>query len=212
MVERAIASQDIADAMQRACAALSEKSAYLTELDQAVGDGDTGITLSRMADALSEYARTAATEDIGTFLARAGMAANKAAPSTLGTLLATVLMSAGKEAKGKSTLILEDLAAMFSAADAGVQQRGKAKLGDKTLVDALHPASEAFASAVEAGGGLEEASAQALQAAREGRDSVTPLQSKIGRASWVGERTKGQVDPGCAALVIILDAIAGHTE
>jgi len=96
---------------------------------------------------------------------------------------------------------------MFAAADTGIQERGKAKLGDKTIVDAIHPASETFAAALSAGEPLEQAGAKALQAAKDGRDSVTPLRSKIGRASWVGERTEGRVDPGCAAFVVMLSAI-----
>jgi hypothetical protein len=80
-------------------------------------------------------------------------------------------------------------------------------LGDKTIVDALHPASEAFAEAVAAGASLQETGLQALQAAKEGRDRVTPLRSQVGRASWVGERTEGKIDPGCETLVIILTAV-----
>ncbi len=98
---------------------------------------------------------------------------------------------------------------MFQAADEGIQSRGKAKLGDKTIVDALHPASVAFSAAIAAGSSLNEAGAAAIAAATAGRDSVTPLRSKIGRASWVGERTEGIVDPGCAMFVLALKAIAG---
>ena len=137
------------------------------------------------------------------------MAANKAAPSTLGTLLATALMRAGKEVKGQSELSVEDLATMFKAADEGIQQRGKAKLDDKTIVDAIHPASLAFSEAVAGGVSLQEAGLRALQSAEEGRDKVTPLRSQIGRASWVGERTEGKVDPGCEAFVIVLSSIVG---
>lgn len=96
---------------------------------------------------------------------------------------------------------------MFKAADLGMQERGKAKPGDKTIIDALHPAYEAFAAAVEGGASLSGAGAKALVAAEAGRDSVTPLRSKVGRASWVGERTEGQVDPGCEALVVMLKAV-----
>ena len=137
----------------------------------------------------------------------AGMATNKAAPSTLGTLTATALMRAGKPVKGKSEISVDDLVVMFDAASTGMQERGKAKLGDKTIVDAIQPASEAFAAAVAAGGSLGKAWAKTIVAAEAGRDSVTPLRSKIGRASWVGERTEGKVDPGCAALVIVLNAL-----
>ena len=202
-----IQAQAVADGMLRASKALNQNSAFLTELDQALGDGDTGITLGKVATALIDYVNANAVDDIGNYLAKAGMAANKAAPSTLGTLLATALMRAGKEVKGQTELSTQDLVNMFNAADDGVQQRGKAKLGDKTIVDALQPASVAFAEAIAAGASLKEAGLRALQAAAEGRDRVTPLRSQVGRASWVGERTEGKVDPGCAALVIILSAI-----
>lgn len=195
-------------ALQRASKELISQSDYLTSLDQAMGDGDTGITLSKVSNALLDYCEAnPVVEDFGTYLMSAGMAANKAAPSTLGTLTATALMRAGKVVKGKSQITNEDLALMFNAAVEGIQHRGKAQLGDKTLVDAIHPAGEAFVAAIDNGESLEVAGERALQAAQEGRDSVTPLRSKIGRASWIGERTKGAVDPGCAAFVIALKAV-----
>ena len=148
-------------------------------------------------------------DDIGKYLFQLGTATNKAAPSTMGTLTAGALMSAGKVVRDRTELEAGDLAAMFRAADEGIQSRGKAKLGDKTIVDALHPACEAFSAAVAAGSSLSAAGAAAIDAATAGRDSVTPLRSKIGRASWVGERTEGIVDPGCAMFVLALEAIAG---
>lgn len=202
-----IQGQAVAAALLRASQALNENSAYLTELDQALGDGDTGITLGKVATALIDYVNINPVDDIGNYLAKAGMAVNKAAPSTLGTLTATALMRAGKEAKGQTELSAQTVVTMFNAADEGIQQRGKAQLGDKTVVDALHPASLAFAAAVAAGASLQAAGVQAWRAAEQGRDQVTPLRSQIGRASWVGERTEGKVDPGCAALVVVLAAI-----
>jgi len=204
-----IQGQAVADAMQRVCAALQAQAEYLTSLDQAMGDGDLGITLTKIADALVPYAQTTCLSDLGKFLGGAGLAANKAGSSTMGTLLATALMRAGKSVMGQAELSPADLSAMFKAADAGMQERGKANLGDKTVLDALHPAAEAFAAAIEQGASVPAAGVQAAQAAEAGRDSVTPLRSKIGRASWVGERTEGQVDPGCATLVVILRALVG---
>lgn len=202
-----ISGQAVAEAMKRVCSALKEQTDYLTSLDQAMGDGDMGITLAKIADALAGYAENTPCDDIGKFLAGAGMAANRAAPSTMGTLLATALMRAGKVVKGKSGLTPDDLAEIFTAADTGIQERGKSKPGNKTIVDAIHPAGLAFGKAVAEGAGLEQAGTLALQAAEEGRDKVTPLRSQVGRASWVGERTEGKVDPGCAAFVIMLSAI-----
>ena len=122
----------------------------LNRLDAATGDGDLGVTMGKGAAALQAHlAAQPAASDLGSLLIALGMAFNRAAPSTMGTLLATALMRAGKEARGLAALDGAALARMLRAADAGVQERGKASLGDKTVVDALHPAAEAFAQAIE---------------------------------------------------------------
>jgi dihydroxyacetone kinase len=181
----------------------------LTRLDAAVGDGDLGITASKGAAAVREYvAANEPGDDLGRFLAGMGMAFNRAAPGTMGTLIATALMRAGKEVRGRAALDAPALARMLEAADMGIQERGKAKPGDKTVIDALHPAAEAFSEAVEQGEGLSAAGDAMLQAAREGRDAIVPLRSQVGRASWVGERTENQPDPGAVLGVEILEAIA----
>ena len=195
-------------AMRRVADALETQREALQALDQASGDGDLGITAGKIAAALREYSAAAPGDDLGKYLAAAGMAVNKVASSTMGTLLATALMRAGKEARGLAALSAGQLATLLAAADLGIQERGNAQLGDKTIVDALHPAAEALSAALAAGLPLHAAGERMLAAAEAGRDAVTPLRSRIGRASWQGERTEGQVDPGCAALVIILRAIA----
>jgi dihydroxyacetone kinase len=98
---------------------------------------------------------------------------------------------------------------MLHAADVGIQERGKAKPGDKTIVDAVHPAAEAFSEAIEEGQNLDDAASRMLEAAREGRDAVIPLRSKIGRASWVGERTENQPDPGTVLFVRVVETVLG---
>lgn len=199
---------DVSAALIRVGDALISQSEHLTDLDQAMGDGDLGITTSKAGVALKAYASDALSgEDLGKYITVAGMKINNAAPSTMGTLLATALMRAGKEVKGHSELDGPALAAMLHAAYQGMMERGKAKLGDKTILDALGPAAVAFNNALDAGDDLPTAGDKMVSAAEEGLAAVTPLRSKIGRASWVGERTEGLVDPGCAALVIILQAI-----
>ena len=94
-----ISSTSLKEAIIRISIALESKKDYLTELDQAMGDGDLGVTASKISAVLKEYADTPA-DDIGKYLASAGMAINRAAPSTLGTIFATGLMRAGKELKG----------------------------------------------------------------------------------------------------------------
>jgi dihydroxyacetone kinase-like protein len=205
-----IDGEQVTAAVERVAARLSALRDELNRLDAAVGDGDLGITMSKAATGARDYvSANPPGDDLGKFLFGLGRAVNNAAPSTMGTLLATGLMRAGKEARGAATLDGAALAAMLHAADAGVQERGKARPGDKTVVDALHPAAEAFAAAVEQGVGLEGAAQAMLEAARAGRDAATPLRSKIGRASWVGERTEGQLDPGSVVLVQIFEAALG---
>ena len=206
-----IQAQAVADALARAATVLEAQSAYFTELDQAMGDGDMGITMGKIGVALQAYAAdTPVGDDIGKWLAQAGMTANRAGPSTMGTLLATALMRAGKEVRGKTELTPADLATMFRAAAEGMQERGKAKLGDKTILDAIFPAADAFAAAVADHASLAAAGGIAVDEAAAGRDAVTPLRSRIGRAGWVGERTEGKVDPGCAMLVMVLEAITSQ--
>jgi dihydroxyacetone kinase len=98
---------------------------------------------------------------------------------------------------------------MLMAANLGMQERGKAKPGDKTIIDAAHPAATAFQNAIESGANLETASQAMLEAARKGRDDAIPLRSMIGRANWVGERTEGLVDPGTVLFVSALEAVLG---
>ncbi|MGL4650270.1 MAG: dihydroxyacetone kinase subunit L [Caldilineaceae bacterium] len=203
----AISNDQVRAALTRAAAALERESGRLNDLDQAMGDGDIGITLEKIGVALQEYAATTPVDDVGKWLGKAGMAANKAGSSSFGTLLATSLMRAGKSLSGKSEVAIDDLAPMLLAAAEGMQERGKASLGDKTVLDAIFPAAEAFAAAMQSSADLADAGRAALAAAEAGRDAVTPLRSRIGRASWVGERTEGLVDPGCEAFVVILRAL-----
>jgi phosphoenolpyruvate---glycerone phosphotransferase subunit DhaL len=206
----AIDGQTIAAALERVAERLVAIGDELNRLDAAMGDGDTGITVGKGAEGLRQYlANNPLGDDLGKWLAGAGTAFNKAAPSTMGALTATALMRAGKEARGAQTLDAPLLARMLQAADAGIQERGKAKLGDKTIVDALHPAAEAFAEAVARGDDLATAGQALVEAARRGRDAAIPLRSKIGRGGWVGERTEGKPDPGTVLLVQVLETVTG---
>ncbi|MCS7087472.1 MAG: DAK2 domain-containing protein [Thermoflexales bacterium] len=206
-----IGAGHVRDALKRAAARMVALRDELNALDAAMGDGDTGLSVSKGGAALLEYVENtplAEGEDIGKYLANAGMALNRAAPSTMGTLLATALMRMGREIKGATTLDAAALARMLEAAALGIQERGKAKLGDKTILDALIPASQAFSAALQSGATLEQAAQAMLAAARKGRDDAIPLRSNVGRASWVGERTEGKLDPGTVLCVALLEALS----
>jgi phosphoenolpyruvate---glycerone phosphotransferase subunit DhaL len=198
---------DFQAGIERVAKKLLEITDLLNTLDAAMGDGDTGVSVSKGAQGVLEHlAATPCGDDIGKWLAGVGMAYNRVAPSTMGALVAIALMRAGKEILGSSSVDNSGLAKMLMAASVGVQERGKAKIGDKTLVDALHPAAEAFNAAINSGSSLDAAGQAMLEAARKGRDAATPLKSMIGRANWVGG-TEGKVDPGTVLVVTVLEAL-----
>lgn len=198
---------DFQAGIERTAKKLLEITDLLNTLDAAMGDGDTGVSVSKGAQGVLEHmAANPVGTDLGKWLAGVGTAYNRVAPSTMGALVATALMRAGKEILGSSSVDHATLAKMLMAASLGVQERGKAKLGDKTLVDALHPAAEAFSTAIDAGFSLQDAGRAMLEAARQGRDAATPLKSMIGRANWVGG-TEGKVDPGTVLVVTVLEAL-----
>ncbi len=203
-----VEAAQIVAAIERAANQMIALRDTLNRLDAALGDGDTGISASKCGAGIKEYLGNSQPEgNLGKYLIGLGMAVNRAASSSLGTLIATALMRAGKEAQGLTSLDESTIARMLTAADVGIQERGKAKPGDKTIVDALHPAAEAFSAAIQTDASLKDAAQQMLDAARHGRDSVIASRSKIGRAAWVGERTENQPDPGTVLVVAIIEAV-----
>jgi phosphoenolpyruvate---glycerone phosphotransferase subunit DhaL len=202
-----IEAEQLVPAIARAADQMIDMRDTLNRLDAALGDGDTGITASKCGAGIKDYlSLNQPAGNLGKYLINLGMAVNRAASSSLGTLIATALLRAGKEAQDLSSLDGPTIARMLTAADVGIQERGKAKPGDKTIVDALHPAADTFSAAIQAGASLDDAARQMLDAARKGRDSVIASRSKIGRAAWVGERTENQPDPGAVLLVAIIEA------
>ena len=200
-----ITYSDVINFLKRVTTSLRANSNYLTELDQQIGDGDLGITAKKIADALDAYmSETADESDIGKFIMTAGMKINSAAPSTMGSLLAISFMKAGKVCKSKTEITSKDVVEMLNTAVSSIQEKGKAKLGDKTLLDALIPAVKALESSLAKGKTLKESGKEMCVAAQTGLEKATLLRSKVGRASWVGDRTEGKVDPGCALVVSIL--------
>jgi len=175
----------------------------LNELDAAVGDGDQGVTMTIGFRAVREALPGLRGQDVGTIVSRVGMAFNGKAASTIGALFATGCMRAGKEARGKQEVNLAELARMVEAALAGIKERGKAEVGDKTVLETLVPLSEALSAAAAEGLPLDAALRRSLAAAEEGMKSTIPLRSKIGRASWLADRTVGHQDPGATSFYLM---------
>ena len=124
-----------------------------------------------------------------------------------GPLYGTAYMEAGKVLAGKSELTAEDMKAVFSAAIAGIQKRGKAVRGEKTMLDAVIPASEAYAAKISEGKNIVDALDFACGAAREGIEYTKTIIATKGRASYLGERSIGHQDPGATSATLMLEAV-----
>jgi len=177
---------------------------YLCELDGAMGDGDQGVTMAIGFGAIAAALPALADQDIGTILTKSGLAFNGTAASTIGALFATACLRAGRVVKGKQEIGVADLAAMAEAAAAGIQERGKAQRGDKTVLDALLSAATALRAAATAGAGIEAALQAALVAAKAGVQATIPLKARVGRAAWIAERSVGHQDPGATSFYLML--------
>lgn len=205
-----ITSAELLALLQQMATDLIAQKDYLCELDGAMGDGDQGVTMAIGFGAIQHGLAALQGQDIGTILTTSGLAFNGTAASTIGALLATAWLRAGKEVKGKTAIGLADLAAMAAAAAAGIQARGKAQLGDKTVLDALVPAAEALQTAAAQGTPLHTALAQALAAAEAGLAATIPLKAKVGRAAWIAERSVGHQDPGATSFALMLKSAVGY--
>lgn len=181
-------------------ATIHDNADLLTDLDRQIGDADHGSNMDRGMKAVAAL-DPSDFDDAAAYLKKAGMTLVSTVGGASGPLYGTFLLRfAGAVGDGGKDAV----AAALRAGLEGVLQRGKAEVGDKTMVDALSPALEAF----EAADSLDEALSAAAAAAASGRDSVTPVVARKGRASYLGERSKDHQDPGATSLTLLLESAA----
>jgi phosphoenolpyruvate---glycerone phosphotransferase subunit DhaL len=204
----AVTTEDVLrwlDALQKVFA---ENRQQLTDLDSAVGDGDLGISLDRGFTAVQSELSAHTPADLRAVFQNVATVLIKTMGGTSGPLLGTFFLRAGAACAGKSELAPADVVALFQAGVEGIQQRGKAALGDKTMLDALLPAVDAMRSAMEAGNGQAEILEQGVAAAEAGMQATTTMQARKGRGSYLGERSVGHQDPGATGAHLLLKAAA----
>ena len=182
---------------------------HLTELDAAIGDADHGSNLTRGMEAVITLVEADGAPDTPASLLKAvGMKLVGTVGGASGPLYGTFFLRASAAAGDAETLDAAAVLAMVKAGVEGLTARGKAELGDKTMVDALAPAVDALAASVEAGDDLAAGLRAAAEAAAQGREATTPMEARKGRASYLGERSKGHTDPGAASATMLLEALA----
>lgn len=186
---------------------LTQNKEYLTELDSAIGDADHGINMKRGFDKVMEKLPSVADKDIGNILKTTGMTLISSVGGASGPLYGTFFMRAGMSAAAKEELSGDDLAALLQAGVDGLIQRGRAQLGDKTMVDAWLPALDAMRESLAEGNDTTTALEAAVDAAEQGMEDTIPMQAKKGRASYLGERSIGHQDPGATSSYLMLKTL-----
>jgi dihydroxyacetone kinase-like protein len=205
-----------ADAWLRLAAErLHNQAPHLTQLDQAIGDGDHGINMDRgftavlaMLDSQPTPNGVSSGEAVGGLLRQAGQTLIKTVGGASGPLYGTAFLRAGAVfARSEDPSVDDTVAALKAAAD-GIGSLGRSRTGEKTMLDALVPAVAAAQAALEAGADDRGVLAAARAAAEAGAQATIPMLATKGRASYLGERSIGHQDPGAASAAVLVGALA----
>jgi phosphoenolpyruvate---glycerone phosphotransferase subunit DhaL len=179
---------------------------YFGDLDAVVGDGDFGYSMARGFEVVLSGWDDIDRTDISTFLKKVALTITSRIGGTSGPIWGTMFLRAATTVGDRSEVDGETLVAALRAAAEGIKARGKAELGDKTLLDSLVPATDALEQALQSGSS--DAAQAFATAARETADATKTMQARRGRASYTGERSIGSVDAGATAVAVMAEKIA----
>lgn len=183
-----------------------ENKDFLTELDREIGDADHGVNMARGFQAVIEKV-SQDEPDIGAVLKKTGMTLLSTVGGASGPLYGTAYMEAAKIVAGKQEVSAEDFKLCLEAAISGIQKRGKAVKGEKTMLDSLIPALDAYTAKIEAGGSMADGLEDACKAAADGIEFTKTIAATKGRASYLGDRSIGHQDPGATSATLTLEVI-----
>ncbi|KIT14928.1 dihydroxyacetone kinase subunit L [Jannaschia aquimarina] len=198
-----IGVDDLRAAAARLKDAMEQEFDALNAADGKLGDGDLGVTMRSGAREVAARTDQMPDDDFGMALMNAAQAFTKVSSSSYGTLLATGLMAAAKETRGKASVEPSKVAALIAAARDKMMARGKAELGNKTVLDSLH----AMVGALE---GADDPAAAAVTACRDAQQAFRDKPAQIGRARIFAEKSVGMDDPGMLAMTRIVEAVTGR--
>jgi dihydroxyacetone kinase-like protein len=194
--------------IEAAALLISENASMLTELDTAIGDGDHGENMMRGFKAIGKKLQAEGTPpaDLSGLFKVVGMTLLSSVGGAAGPLYGGFFLALSKASAGKEKLNKTEVGQVLSEGLADIQRRGKAQLGDKTMVDSLAPALETFRAFPN--GNLSAALLAAAEQARQSAEATIPLLARKGRASYLGERSIGHQDPGATSAWLLLKALA----
>jgi dihydroxyacetone kinase-like protein len=193
---------------QNAAKSIISESQKLSELDM-IGDADFGVNISTGFEKILVKLSTLNDPDIGTTLTSAGQVLLFDVGSTIGGLIGRAFQKAGQQLMSKRQMSCQELVVMLQTFLTTIQKIGGAKAGDKTIVDALEPAANAAEAASKSGiASVRRILEISASAAKEGANNTVNMVAKIGRASYIGERSRGTVDPGAWFIYLFLQAMS----
>jgi phosphoenolpyruvate---glycerone phosphotransferase subunit DhaL len=199
---------DVLGWIRRFAAEMADNRAELTALDAAIGDGDHGTNMDRGMRKALERLDGVEGEDIGAALKAVGMALVSSVGGAAGPLYGTLFMQMGSATGGRDALDVAGFADALEAGIKGLQARGRAEPGDKTMVDALLPALETLRTAAREGAEPADALRRSAAAAEEGMKATVPMEARKGRASYLGPRSVGHQDPGATSSQLLIRSAA----
>jgi dihydroxyacetone kinase phosphoprotein-dependent L subunit len=217
MNSEAIGPQELKEIFLHIARVMREREAELNALDAAIGDGDHGITMRGGFEAVGHQLESLPAETtLSEVLSTAGMAFMDATGGAIGVILGKMFLAGGRAVRESSALGPRELGLLLGEMERAVAGSGRARPGDKTILDAVHPASRAVNNSVPAPATLAEALARAAGAAESGAERTAEMLCRVGRASRLGDRVLGHRDPGAVSFALLLrtaaDWVAGRKE
>ena len=203
-----ISTEDFIIILSNICETIEDQKDYLSELDREIGDGDHGVTMSIGWMAVKEKLSTINPSDgFHKICAQIASIFLSAVGASAGPLYATALMRGGSAVKDKNLLDAMSFSLFLNAAANGIKERGKAEIGDKTMLDVWIPAADEMKKQVSYGADLMIALECAVKKAENAMNATKNLLAKKGRASKLGDRSIGHIDPGAASSFAIINSI-----
>ena len=207
MTSATVSVPQLVDWLSRFRGLVTENRGYLTELDSAIGDADHGANMARGMTAVMEKIGATPAPTMDELLKSVGMTLVSSVGGASGALYGTFFLRLAASTGAVTELDGTALAVALHAGLDGVIARGKAEVGDKTMIDAMAPALDAFDAVIGSGADVAAAASAASSAAAMGRDATEPLVARKGRASYLGERSVGHLDPGAASTAYLFQSL-----
>lgn len=186
---------------------IGQNKDYLTQLDSAVGDADHGLNISRGFEKIQEKTTSIQSDDLGEILKQISLVLMKSVGGASGSLYGSMFLKMSSDASKKTELTDKEFIQLLQVGVKAITDRGKATLGDKTMIDVWVPSVQLAMQEVEKGKTLKETMKQVVEVAQQNKDNTKDMVAKKGRASYLGDRSAGHIDPGATSAFYLIQAL-----